>query len=255
MYGQADRADEYLSNNERGAAYLAPFVRGAEMLNALISPLIIGVAGASILIALGVWQVQRLTWKTGVLDAIEARMADAPKDVPIAPDKRRDRYAPVELIGRAGARELHVLVSHKKLGAGFRIITSFADDTGRRVLIDQGFVASDEKSNARTRLTGQVSGNLHWPDDRTGSTPANDLDANIWFARDIAQMAEQLGATPVLVILRAAPGLVPAITPLPLDASAIPSNHLEYAITWFSLATVWLGMTAFWVWRIKRQIS
>ena len=33
----------------------------------ILGPLLIGILGTAVLIALGVWQVQRLAWKEGVL--------------------------------------------------------------------------------------------------------------------------------------------------------------------------------------------
>ncbi len=77
------------------------------------------------------------------------------------------------------------------------------------------------------------------------------MDGNIWFARDIAELAAQLHTEPVLIIARSDTG--DGIEPLPVDTAAIPNDHLQYAITWFSLAAVWLGMTAFLLWRIKRH--
>ena len=46
---------------------------------------------------------------------------------------------------------------------------------------------------------------------------------------------------------------IAAIFPLPVDTASIAHDHLNYAITWFSLAFVWLGMTALLVWRIRRR--
>ena len=59
-----------------------------------------------------------------------------------------------------------------------------------------------------------VTGNLNWPDDRNSSTPENDVAGNIWFARDIGQMAGMLGAEPVLVVLRETSETDPVATPL-----------------------------------------
>ncbi len=42
------------------------------------------------------------------------------------------------------------------------------------------------------------------------------------------------------------------VTVFPVDASGIPNDHLGYAVTWFLLAFVWMGMTGFLVWRISR---
>ena len=45
----------------------------------------------------------------------------------------------------------------------------------------------------------------------------------------------------------------PAVTPLPVDSAAIPNDHLQYAITWFSLAAIWIGMTAHFLWRTRAR--
>jgi surfeit locus 1 family protein len=46
---------------------------------------------------------------------------------------------------------------------------------------------------------------------------------------------------------------VPAVTPLPIDTSDIPNDHLGYAITWFSLAFVWAIMSGFFIIRMGRK--
>jgi surfeit locus 1 family protein len=43
------------------------------------------------------------------------------------------------------------------------------------------------------------------------------------------------------------------LTPLPVDTIGIPNDHLEYAITWFLLAVVWLSMSLYWVIRTLRR--
>ena len=222
------------------------------MTRAMIAPLLFGLIGAAVLISLGVWQVQRLGWKQGILTDIEARIGAEPVAMPDAPAPETHRYLPVEVTGRLGEEELHVLVSRKQIGAGYRVITAL--DTGqRRFLLDRGFVRNEDKDGPRALHDVTVLGNLHWPDDRTGSTPVNDMDRNIWFARDIADMAARLNTEPVLVIARSDTG--DGIEPLPVGTEGIPNDHFSYAITWFSLAAIWLGMTAYLLWRIKRHSS
>ena len=222
------------------------------MTRAMIAPLLFGLVGAAVLISLGIWQVQRLVWKEGVLAEIEARIVAEPVAVPDAPDAQADRYLPVTATGQLDEDEVHVLVSRKQSGAGYRIITAL--DTGsRRFLLDRGFVPHDAKDAPRPVHEVTVTGNLHWPDDRTGSTPENDIEGNIWFARDIPELAAVLGTESVLIIARSETG--DGVEPLPVGTEGIPNDHLSYAITWFSLAAVWLGMTAFLLWRIKRPAS
>ena len=43
------------------------------------------------------------------------------------------------------------------------------------------------------------------------------------------------------------------VTPQPIAITGIPNDHLNYAITWFSLALVWAVMTLALLWRIRRQ--
>ena len=97
-----------------------------------------------------------------------------------------------------------------------------------------------------------MQGNLHWPDDRTSSTPENDVEDNTWFARDIEQMADALDTEPVMVIARNMSPPDARVTPLPVDTSGIPNDHLQYAITWYSLAVVWLIGTIALVWRLRQ---
>ena len=65
-------------------------------------------------------------------------------------------------------------------------------------------------------------------------------------------MAEALGTEPLLVVARRVTPGDPAIEPMPVDTSGIPNDHLQYAITWFSLAVVWLIMTAYYIVRQRK---
>ena len=100
--------------------------------------LIFGLAGLTLLVGLGVWQVQRLAWKEGVLAEIEANIAVEPVAVPEQATDA-DRYLPVRAQGRIGETALRVLVSRKQIGAGYRLI-SVLETEGRRVLLDRGFI-------------------------------------------------------------------------------------------------------------------
>ncbi len=65
-------------------------------------------------------------------------------------------------------------------------------------------------------------------------------------------MAETLKTEPLLVIARNISPPDPGVTPLPVDTSGIPNDHLQYAITWYSLAVVWLIGTIALVWRLRQ---
>ena len=61
-----------------------------------------GIGGVAILVSLGMWQVQRLAWKEGILAEIEARIAADPVALPASVDPVADEYLPVEVTGRFG---------------------------------------------------------------------------------------------------------------------------------------------------------
>lgn len=218
-----------------------------------LGPLLIGLLGGGVLIALGIWQLQRLEWKESVLEEIDQRILAEPVTIPENPNPEQDQYLPVQISGMTGERELHLLVSTRQQGPGFRIVTALETDEGRRVLLDRGFVRSEAKEAPRARANVDVTGNLHWPDERDRYTPENDPDENYWYAREVDVMAAELGTEPVLVVARLKTGAEFAAAPLPVDSSGIPNDHLGYALTWFGLAACWLGMTALLLWRISRS--
>ncbi|WP_210877539.1 SURF1 family protein [Roseovarius autotrophicus] len=221
------------------------------MRQGVLIPLIFGIAGVAVLVGLGKWQVERLAWKEGVLADIAAHISAEPVDLPEAVEPERDRYLPVAVTGRIGDAGLRVLVSQKQVGAGYRVISALETD-GRRVLLDRGFVKVSADIPAPPAGEITVTGNLHWPDERLSSTPENDVGGNMWFARDIAQMADVLGTEPVLVVARALSVPEVGVSPLPVNTGGIPNDHLSYAITWFSLAAIWAAMTGVFIWRMRQ---
>jgi surfeit locus 1 family protein len=221
------------------------------MLRRVIFPLAIGLLGGAILISLGVWQMQRLAWKEGVLAEIAARISDEAVPLPATPDPEADKYMPVTVDGRFTGEHADVLVSRKQIGAGVRVIEVFETVDGRRVLVDRGFLRDDDRGNPRESGPAQVEGNLHWPDEIDGFTPPPDATTGLWFARDVGALAAALNTEPTFIVARRPTG--GAIEPMPVDTSGIPNDHMNYAITWFSLAAVWLGMTAYLLWRIRQR--
>ena len=221
------------------------------MTRRMILPLLFGLAGCAILIGLGLWQVQRLAWKQDILAQISARLNDTPVPLPAAPDPAADKYLPVSTAGRFTGPQIDVLVSTKGAGAGYRIISAFQTADGRKIMVDRGFLPADQRAHPRTATAATITGTLHWPAEVDSFTPPPDPAENIWFARDVPAMAAALGTELVLIVARTDTG--DGIIPLPVDTAGIPNNHLNYAVTWFSLAAVWLGMTLLLLWRIRRR--
>ena len=216
-------------------------------------PVLFGLIGASILIYLGVWQTQRLQWKEAKLQNIASMISANPTDLPDLPNVEMHQYLPVSLKGEFVKDEVHILTSRPPIGPGYRVISKFKTNN-IVILVDRGFVREIDKNNDRTSGVAEVIGNLLWPNEVDSSfTPSPDLNKNVWFARDLSMLSMHLNTEPILVVARQIKPSFNEVLPWPIDTVGIPNNHFQYAVTWFSLSIIWMGMTVYWIWRIKSR--
>ncbi|MBL4873806.1 MAG: SURF1 family protein [Rhodobacteraceae bacterium] len=221
-------------------------------MNKRVPLLIFGLVGTSILISLGIWQYQRLVWKTSILAEIDSRLAQTPVALPISPDPVADKYLQVKVTGTVADGELHVLTFGDG-GPGFRVIAPMVLENGRRILLDRGFVLETEKNVARAGGEVTAIGSLIWPQETDNFVPDPNLEKNIWFARDVDLMADALDTDQVMVAVSRSTnndGLLPQLVSV-----NITNRHLGYVMTWFSLAVIWIGMTGYALSRIKPKVS
>jgi surfeit locus 1 family protein len=217
----------------------------------MIFPILLGLVGCAILVALGVWQLQRMAWKAEVIAQIEAQIHQAPVALPATPTPDHDRYLAVTVTGRLTGEQVQVLSSSRDGGPGVRVIAAFETGDGRRILIDLGFLPEDQRAQPLPAKAATVTGNLDWPRDSDSYTPPPDAKTGLWFSRDATAISQALGTEATLIV--AGGPVVDGIAPTPVDTSSIPNNHWEYVITWFSLALVWAVMTVYLLWRIRQR--
>jgi len=221
------------------------------MLRRMIFPLLLGLVGCAVLVSLGVWQVQRMHWKEGVLAKIDAMIGADPVPLMAHPDPGSDKFRPVWVEGYFTGDAVEILAGQVGASPGVRVVESFVTNDDRRILIDRGFQERRERIPPAALIRLRVVGNLHWPDEADSYTPPPDEKTGLWFARDVPAMAAKLGTEATLIVAREPTG--EGIQPMPVDSSSIPNDHWGYAITWFSLAVVWAVMTGALLWRIRRR--
>ncbi|WP_245430848.1 SURF1 family protein [Rhodoplanes roseus] len=236
----------------------------------LLGPAIVSLVGVTILIGLGVWQLERMAWKQALIATLTERLAAEPVPMPApatwaglsreATEFRRvrvtgeflhDKEALVYAVG-SGSRTATG-------GLGYMVFTPLKLADGRLVLVDRGFVPDADKA-PEARAAGQVRGPvelvglMRWPEQRSVFAPSDDPARNIWFARDTASIAAAKGVdVPVFYLDLEAPP-APGGLPRPLHLQPnLPNNHLQYAITWFSLALALAVI--FFVWAFGRRGS
>jgi len=218
----------------------------------------------AILVALGVWQLQRLKWKEGLLAHIAALQSAKAVDVGPVLDRLAHganvdfTRVTVTCPGLSTAPFLE-LYGVRDAEAGARLISAcqVASARYRTVLVDRGFIADTTtarpKVDPAARQPTTVVGVLRAPDRGNPFMPKN--RPTRWFTRDVPAMAGVLhAAAPAPVFLFAETPANPelaALVPAPLP-SEIPNRHLEYALTWFGLAAALLGVYAAMLFRKGR---
>lgn len=218
--------------------------------------------GIAILIALGVWQVQRLHWKEDLLARIAASHdASARLLGPVLARAAKGQDVEYERVAAfCDPKPTHTPMvfqyAVRDTQYAWRLITycHHALPPYDGILIDRGVVTALNGAMAPTALTfdqpGAVTGVLRKVAPRSLLSPSSSSQAGGVVAlkamdRDaLALVARQSGAgAPPAYFLAAdaesppPPGVTPA--PLPVD---IPNNHLSYAITWFGLAAALAGV-------------
>src|SRR5262249_17497732 len=169
----------------------------------------------ALLIGLGVWQLERLQWKLGLIAQVNANLAAPPIDLgralALGPAAQ---YRRVALHGRFdNAKEAYIYGIGPEGAPVFHVIVPFTVDDGRVLLVDRGIVPRDMK-NPATRPGGIKNGDTKvvgvWRTPEAGGlfTPRPDLRQRIWFAHDIRAIARADGITlaaPVIVEADATP--------------------------------------------------
>ncbi|WP_298279431.1 SURF1 family protein [uncultured Bradyrhizobium sp.] len=215
--------------------------------------LTLGMLGVALLSALGVWQIERRTWKLALIERVEQRM----HAVPVAPPPpsawpavtaASDEYRRVTLRGSFLDADETLVQAVTADGPGFWVLTPLQVADGTTVLVNRGFVPPDRRDPA-TRRGGEplgpvsVTGLLRVSEPNGGFLRSNDPAAGRWYSRDVAAIAAVHGLSNV------APFFVDAdATPNPggypvggLTIVRFPNNHLIYALTWFALALMLAG--------------
>lgn len=207
-------------------------------------------SGIAVLIGLGVWQLQRLAWKEGVIEARRAQLEVSPIALPDPIERAAVlEFRRVRLEGRfRHDREFHLGGRTRKNQVGYHIVTPLELDDGRSLLVDRGWVPPEAK-DAASRPGSLPEGRVEieamlrsggWK----GSAlfqPDNDPAGNHWIWLDLPAMAEladlERPVTSLYAVALPQPAADAEALPLPTEARVeIRNDHLEYALTWFSLA-------------------
>ena len=228
----------------------------------------------ALLVGLGVWQLQRRVAKHELISALNERLTTSPVALPAATEwsaltAARDEFRrvtfaatyvpqPDAMVYSAGSA-----VREDVTGPGTWAFLPARLSDGAIVAVNAGFVQNTmqdraQQDRAAKRLvTGtpvKLTGYLRFPESAGALTPHEDAAKRLWFVRDHLAMARTLGWGPV------APFYIDLETPVPDSGIPKPGplnvhlkdDHLQYAITWFTLAGAVVIAFGIW-WRAQRR--
>ncbi|MCA6116106.1 SURF1 family protein [Bradyrhizobium sp. WSM 1738] len=227
---------------------------------------------------LGIWQLQRRVEKHALIARLNERVATAPEALPApaqwslltpAGDEFRRvsftaTYAPLPdaMVYSAGSA-----VRDDVSGPGTWAFLPVQLADGNTVVVNAGFVQNtmqdrNQQDRAVRRLiTGhpaQLTGYIRFPESAGTLTPPENVAKRLWFTRDHLAMARALGWGEGGKAV--APFYIDLETPVPESGIPKPGalsvrlkdDHMQYAITWFTLAFAVVIAFGVW-WRGKRR--
>jgi cytochrome oxidase assembly protein ShyY1 len=227
---------------------------------------------------LGIWQLQRRVEKHALIARLNERLAAAPAALPapaqwpsLSPANDEFRrvsftatFAPLPdaMVYSAGSA-----VRDDVSGPGTWAFLPVQLADGNTVVVNAGFVQNTmQDRNQQDRAVGRLitgdpatlTGYIRFPESAGALTPSESLAKRLWFTRDHLAMARALGwvesgkaVAPFYIDLEA-----------PVPESGIPKpgalsvrlkdDHMQYAITWFTLAFAVVIAFGVW-WRGRRR--
>ena len=191
--------------------------------------------------------MQRLEWKTALIDTIEARRAAPPAAYPAAldPERRGEwEFTRVALTGRfRHDAEMRVLAQTHEGRVGARLVAPLVLADGRAALVDRGWAPGDGAAADRPAGEAAVEGLLRGPPAGNPFRPANRPEDGVWHWIDAPAMAKAAGLAPRAFYVQAVGPAAPGGAPVPGGAAlALRNDHLQYALTWFGLAAALMAV-------------
>lgn len=231
----------------------------------LLLPGVVAAAAFAVLIALGVWQLERKVWKENLIATLAERMSAAPSPLPPRAEWQSlaaasDEFRRIRMRAQLDPqREARVYSGGAGLrddvkGPGYFAFAPARLSDGSIVVVNRGHVDNHNpdaslKPIAVPDTAVEIVGVLRWPEPGGSFVTPHSERQDLWFVRDHRAMAARYGWGEV------APFYTEMESPTPAGGVPRPgkltvklrNDHLGYALTWFGLAAVLVGVFGLWV--------
>lgn len=210
-------------------------------INKLIKALIFSLLAMIILLSLGTWQLERLRWKSHIISNINKQISLSPREInaSVINDIKNYNYRRIKLEGTYIYNK-NITIYSKVLNGkvGRHLIIPFKTKFGY-ILINKGFIPKDyniDVAFAENAKNISINGIVKFQQKINYFTPKNNLITNEWYYINLDEISKFLNI-PLLGFY-----LIEEDNPkerYPVGSQynlKVPNDHLQYAITWFSLA-------------------
>lgn len=196
------------------------------------------------LCSLGNWQLNRLLQKNSLIAKVNNQMNSEPQKLS---RHNLDDFNKIFVKGQFIANRNIFLYAKKSASPeknGYYLLGIFESIDKQRFLVSRGWIPASMKDQINTPPLAQetITAFVMPGEKKPPFVPANDHEKNIWFTIDLLEAEELYSVNPNKYLLQ-----INSET-LPSGASQLSGNnlnkirndHLEYAITWYSLAVILL---------------
>lgn len=208
---------------------------------------------------LGNWQLNRATWKNGIIAQLETQYAKDPMQYPLSFSALQDTAIQQGHIRGRFDYKKQILVGPKtyESAIGYDLLIPMALKGGSNVLVNMGWVKGEKRDDIVTpspRGTIIVTGISRAPD-WNRFTPNNSAENNIWTKLDINQIAKAKNIGKIAPVIFYAKTASPEFKGLSMmKENWMPRNkHMQYASFWFSMAGILLIFVALYIANNRRK--
>jgi len=207
-----------------------------------------------ILLSLGTWQLERLKWKQSLLKQISEQTSLPAIDLSysIIHNIKKYKNRKIKLEGNFSYDLSLTIFSRVYKGeVGRHMIVPMETKYGW-LLVNKGFIP--EKNYTDYLKEGyspfiKIEGIIHLPDYKSYFTPENNVNKGEWYYLNIEEIKQYIDLPLLEFVVFEAKSDNSARFPIAgqYRYNNIPNDHLQYALTWFSLAIVlFIIMRIFW---------
>jgi surfeit locus 1 family protein len=206
-------------------------------------------------IALGTWQVERRVWKLDLIERAETRSQAPAVALPDRSEWPRitassHEYLHVKAAGHFLHEDVAFVQANTALGPGFWALVPLQQADGSLIIVNRGFVPKKEAYQPGPKVQVELSGLLRLSEPGGMRLRKNEPENDRWFSRDVAAIArarhlpeDRLAPYFIDANYNAAAGAGEPVGGL--TVISFYNHHLVYALTWYTLALMVAGATAY----------